>query len=251
MNYLKKSLLTGSLMLSLLLTSIYSCKDDNDSPDIADIEFAFNYTVNGAPFNIGQVYEINGTAVSFEFANFYIGGITLQPEEGDPITVEEYLLVKPGQQNFSITSLDAGLYQNIQFFVGVADAENDQSEDDFTSRSTDDPLGMDSPSMHWGWIGGYKYIRVDGMTDTDGDGTPETPLAFHLGNNEMHEFISNFEFEQTDLEGGDNQLNFEIDLAKLFEGMDLKTEFKTHVANNFPLAIRYQENLKNAIIADY
>lgn len=241
-----KNQLIALITLPFLLVGIYSCGED--SPGIANIEFHFNYTVNGQPFSLGQVYEINGTAVSFEYANLYIGGMVLHPETGEQIKLEdEYLLVTPSETRFPITKVDAGRFQKIQFFVGIDDRENDQSEDDFTSRASSDPLGMHSPSMHWGWLGGYKYIRVDGMTDTDGDGTPETPLAFHLGNNEMHEFISNYEFQQTDLVAGDNNLQFEFDLAKLFAGMDLKTEFRTHVANNFDLAVRYQQNLTNAI----
>lgn len=247
MKNFKKSLL---IVLPLLFLGIQSCGDD--TPGIANLEFHFNYTVNGQPFSLGQVYEINGTAVSFEYANFYVGGMVLHPETGDHIKLEEeYLLVTPAETHFSITEVNSGHYHKIQFFVGIDDKENDQSEDDFTSRASSDPLGMHSPSMHWGWLGGYKYIRVDGMTDTDGDGTPETPLAFHLGNNEMHEFISNFEFEHTDLMAGENQLQFEFDIAKLFAGMDLKTEYRTHVANNFELAVKYQENLTSAITASY
>ena len=161
-----------------------------------------------------------------------------------------YILVKPEKTQHQITDLDAGRYSTVQFFVGIDDKENDQSEDDFTSRASGDPLAMDNPSMHWGWNGGYKYIRIDGMTDTDGDGTPETPLAFHLGNFEMFELITNFQFPiQNDFEGGSNSLEFEVDLAKLFTEIDLSTQTDTHVFNNVDLAKAFHANLSNAIIS--
>ncbi|MEE9371878.1 MAG: MbnP family protein [Saprospiraceae bacterium] len=241
--------LTIVVILTTLLLLINSCGND-DEPEVkqGDVEFRFNYTVNGQPLDLGQIYNVNGTAVSFKFANFYIGNIVFNPQQGAEVSLnDKFLLVTPDLTTSSVGKIDEGSY-SVRFSLGVNDAENDQSETDFLSRATDDPLAMKNPSMHWGWNGGYKYIRVDGLSDTDGDGTPETPLAFHLGNFDMFEFISNFDYNlNSDIKEGNNIIEFEFDLAKLFIEIDISTQTDTHVFNDVDLAKIYQGNLSKAI----
>ncbi|HHM21588.1 MAG TPA: hypothetical protein ENJ20_06150 [Bacteroidetes bacterium] len=238
--------------LAALLLASNGCKNKEDeTPEIkkGDIHMHFKYTVNGQDLQIGQVYEINGTAVSFEFANFYLGKIVFHPEQGSHISLgDQYLLVTPDRHEHSTTQLDAGHYHKVEFIIGVDDKENDQTETDFTNRSPDDPLAMQNPSMHWGWNGGYKYIRIDGMTDTDADGTPDTPLGYHLGNFDMFDFIQNYSFDlHHEIVEGKNVIEFEFDLAKLFTGIDLSTQTDTHVFNDVELAKIFHANLGNAI----
>lgn len=244
-----KKLVSTLLLLPAFLLVFQACKKD-ETPEIkqGDIHFQFNYTVDGEAFNTGQNYMINGVAVNFEFAHFYIGGIKFHPEDGEHIAVEDtYFLVTPDNNEFHVATLDEGHYHMANFVVGVEDVENAQTEADFTSRSASDPLGMQTPSMHWGWNGGYRYIRIDGMVDTDGDGEPESSLAFHLGNFDAFDFLSNQSLEiQKDLAEGNNHVNFKFDLAKLFAGIDLKTEHSTHVFNNEDLAKRFHTNLATA-----
>jgi len=249
MSFSKFSILL-CLSLFVVCLTFSACKEEPITADVKGaVAIQFNYTVDGQALSIGDVVQINGTAVSFEYANFYVGGIVFHPEEGDHVALtDQYMYVNPTENKADLTELDAGHYQMIQFFVGVDDTKNSQTETDFTSRDASDPLGMQNPSMHWGWNGGYKYIRIDGMVDSTGDGTPDTPLAFHLGNFDTYEFLTEFSFTlHDDIKEGTNILEFDLDMAKLFTSIDLVTDPSTHVFNDVELAKTFHANLANAI----
>ncbi|MCB0577829.1 MAG: hypothetical protein KDD10_00780 [Phaeodactylibacter sp.] len=247
-----KLFLFVSFGITALLFS--GCKKEDNPPtdehDHVHMGFEFNYVVDGAAYDTSTVYTINGTAVKFSIANFYLGGITFMSEEGVPTEVKDkYLLVTPTSGMQEVGELEKGHYHMARFFIGVDSVINSQSEQDFATRSEDpnDPLGVQSPSMHWNWNSGYKFIRVDGKVDTDADGVPEQAMSFHLGKNEMLktlQFVTHKDVE----EGHDGHMHFEFDLAKAFEGIDLSQEYFTHALSSqeIPLATKFRDNLGSA-----
>ena len=251
MKFLKPFLVLTFFATSILLIGT-GCDDDDKAADIAKIEFNFNYNVNGATYNAGDIYMINGTAVSFDLANFYIGGIEFQPETGNPISVNGlHLLVNSDQHEFNIAEVGAGQYSMLKFFVGVGLEENNQSEEDFTVRTAGDPLAAQDPSMAWPWGAGYKFARIDGMVDTDADGVPDTGMQFHIGDpdptDQDPKFRKSLEFDlSNDLVVGDNILEINVDLALFFQDIDLSTNFITHVGDNVDLANTFFSNFDKA-----
>ncbi len=239
MNLLK---ITTSL---LILSLIYSCSKDEDM-DPATLKIEFDFSVGGEDLEFGKVYTINGDAVSFDVANYYIGGISFGQANGTTINLtDQYLL--GGLQNSATLSneIERSDITDVKFFIGVDPSTNSQSETDFTSRPSSDPLGIQDPSMHWNWNTGYKFVRFDGDVDTDGDGTVDTGVAYHLGSDAM---LKNLEYAaNVSIDEGENTLTFSFDLAQFFTGVDLSTELDTHTGNNLPLATRLRDNLDNAI----
>ncbi len=235
-----------SLAIILALFGLACSKDNDSEPDMATLAFAFDFHVDGESLELGKDYTINGTTVSFDVANFYIGGIELEQANGTTIGLQnQYLLA--GLDNTATLNgeIEVSDISKARFFVGVDPTTNSQSETDFTSRPSNDPLGIQDPAMHWNWNTGYKFLRMDGNTDTDGDGVTETGVAYHLGSDPM---LKNFDLTtQIDLEGGENTLTFSFDLATFFTGVDLSTELDTHTGNNLPLAELLHENLGNAL----
>jgi len=228
------------------------CDNDDDEPQIDEgtVNMMFEYKVGEEGLDMSKIYDINGTAVQFSVANFYVGGITFKPEhgvEGDPVNVEgKYLLVKPESGGQEVTTLKTGHWHEVEFFIGVGQEENSQTTDDFTNRDADDPLAeQEDVPMHWSWNAGYIFIRFDGMVDTDGDSTPDTAMEFHLGTDQMRTELS-YTIHK-DIEAGNNMVHFQFDLEKAFEGIDLSTEYSTHTGDNLPLAQKLQANLADAI----
>ena len=223
-----------------------SCKKDSSEPAKAKISFEFDFNVAGDELKLGQAYQINGTTVSFDAVNFYIGGIRLTQENGQVIDLsDQYLLGGIGNTATLNSDLDVSDINNMKFFVGVDPVTNAQEETDFTNRPPTDPLGIQDPSMHWSWSTGYKFLRVDGDVDLDGDGILETGVAYHLGSDAM---LKQFDLTNPiELRSGDNDLIIAFDLTKFFTGVDLKAELDTHTGNNLPLAERLRDNLAIAI----
>ena len=236
-------------MIPLLFSS---CKKD-DTPveeDHVHMAFEFNYVVDGEAYDTNTVYNINGTAVQFSIANFYVGGITFMSEEGVPTEIEDkYLLVTPDAGMQEVGELAKGHYHMARFFIGVDPLTNSQSTEDFTTRSEDpnDPLGVQFPEMHWSWNSGYKFIRIDGKVDTDADGVPDDAMSFHLGTDDMLKTLEFVTHKDVDVEN-DGHMHFEFDLAKALEVIDLPQEHFTHALSTqeIPLATKFRDNLSNA-----
>lgn len=231
-----------------LVTSFYSCDDDDTiSKTDSDVSFAFDYSVGNEVFNYNQVYDVNGSKVSFQTVQFYVGGVKLYPEEGDAVTVDgKYLLVKPDNGPQEVVTLEKKHYHMAEFFVGVDAADNDQTEADFDSRSADDPLArqVDVP-MHWNWNAGYIFVRIDALVDLDGDDQPETPMEYHLGTDNFKRDISLV--LNTDIDDDAQTITWGFDVAKLFTGLDLSVNYSMHTGDDPASAITFANNIADAI----
>lgn len=239
------------LFLTLLSATLIFSACDDDEPTINEgtVNMMFEYKVGEDAFETGKVYEINGTAVQFDLVNFYVGGIEFKPEHGDdtaPVSVDgKYLLVTPDAGAQEVATIPTGHWHTAKFYIGVGAEENGQSEADFTSRDADDPLSVQTPPMHWNWNSGYRFVRIDGSVDTDGDGTPETTMEIHLGTDA---YLTEVSYDiHKDIEAGSNMVHFEFDVAKALGGIDLSQEHETHTFDNEELATKVKENLADAI----
>lgn len=234
------------LLLVAIVVTTASCKKDDEEITDSYLNFLIDVNVDGDSLIYGQPFIINGTAMNFSTVRFYMGGIKFTQANGDVIDLSgQYLLAGPRTGGGINEALAISNINRVQFFIGVDSVTNRMSESDFTSRPQNDPLGMQDPSMHWSWNTGYRFLRVDGKTDTDGDGTPETPVQYHLGNNNM---LKNIDISTNfPMVAGENDLHIQFDLARFFNGVDPSTELETHVGDNPELAVRLRDNLPQAV----
>ena len=229
-NIVLKSTLAFLLLNFILLNS--SCKKHKD----VSLNLAFNYKVNNSDFAYNQVYTINGVAVKFTLAQMYISGINI---EDDALRTEsftdKYLLISPesGTKEIGlITNKDIHHLHHIRFSFGIDSITNYQSTVEFAARTAPDPLAAQNPSMYFGNGNGYIFLRIDALVDTDADGTPETAAEFHIGG---ENYLQTFDFiAHNDLENGANTFAINFNIAKLFDGVDLSTDYLTHT-NDFPI----------------
>jgi len=135
-----------------------------------DIALKINHRLNLADFaldipavnNLGQSYKTS--RLEYYISKFIIvhdGGI----ETAVPLDV--IALVQPGEEvntliplgNFDITTVES-----IQFAIGVYEPINNE---DPTLFDESHPLGPKSPSMHWGWVAGYRFVAYEGFGGAD------------------------------------------------------------------------------------
>lgn len=240
-------LIFGLLFVAVLMT-FNSCDDDDATRLDSDLSFQFDYSFADEEFNYNQVYDLNGTAVSFQTVQFYVGGIKLHPEEGDALDVEgKYLLVKPSSGAQEVVTVDKKHYHMAEFFVGVSPEDNDQTEDDFDMRDAEtDPLArQNDPPMNWNWAAGYLFVRIDGMVDLDGDGTPETAMEYHLGKDNFLRTVSLI--INTDVEQDQQTIAFDFNVAALFTGIDVSETYSMHTGDAPAEALIFADNIAGAI----
>ncbi|MGB0861892.1 MAG: MbnP family protein [Saprospiraceae bacterium] len=233
-----KQLIKFSTVLLLTTTVLFFSSCDSDEDISSSLDFHFHPKVGAEDFSFSKVFDINGVATQFATAQFYVHGIELELED-ETKSFENHLLVKASQMVYSLGEVAKGTIKGIKFNVGVDSINNGQTEANFTSRTSDDPLSIQSPKMHWNWNMGYIFVKLEGMFDNDGDGTPDTPFEYHVGMNSM---LRNIDLTANKAIMGDNmELMINVDYAQFFDGIDLKTNPTTHGMNAI-----FMDNIQSA-----
>jgi len=212
-----KSLLLKTLTVVLVSSLFFTSCVEETPPEVS---LHFTPKVGTEDFAMNQTFTINNVATSFSQVYFYVHDVTLKGASGtEDQLFDQYFLISANQSTYELGAVEEGTITGIDFNVGVDAVSNAQTEEAFTTRSADDPLAQQDPSMHWTWATGYRFIRIEGLVDTDGDGVPEEPFARHLGKNEMLRAISLTTSKE--ITGDAVELMIMFDLAKFLEGSDL------------------------------
>ena len=215
-----------------------------------DLTFNFEFITPEGALNLGEPFELNGSTVMFETANFYFHGLQLANADSDVFFNAEEAHVLAGSNlvgSFTDVNLVPTNLTSTRIIIGVEEVQNNQIEADFTERSAVDPLSIKDPSMHWNWNSGYKFVRFDGEVDTDGDGVVDAPIAYHLGTDALRteiEMSSNLA-----LTAGVTNVTMAFDLGAFFNGVDFQvvSNQDTHTGNNLPLAQQLTDNLQSSL----
>ena len=180
----------------------------------------------------------NGKQVRLFRAAFYIAEIELHKTDGSRLMLtDQYLLVdaaEPGREfdlgNWSVTDIEG-----VSLHIGVDSARNHL---DPASYPADHPLAPQNPSMHWGWVSGYRFMAIEGRIDNNADGVPEAPMEFHnLGN---HLYTSVYVPAQLSAVDGELRLAFVVEYARLFDQMPLQANLVNH--GSFPANQQMMQN---------
>lgn len=224
MNKLKLSL------IALVACTVLSCGDDEKAKDV---NVMLEMTVGDESLAHTTTYNINGVDLKFTNVAFYLGDMTFKNSDGSSFVNEgdsRYQLIKPGifDYNFTIPyekDVSDVTLDEISFIVGVDADTNDDDEMTFEMRPDGDPLGVQNPTMHWGWMGKYRFLSIDIDADLDGDGVfgeDDEKLVYHLGKND---FLGNIKLTPNQaLEGGENDFKINVDFEKMLAGIDFNTE---------------------------
>lgn len=210
-------------------------------PEEQRFEVQFEARVGDAPFACGTTYPDIGTSGSdFSPMDFrlYVSELALldAADTEYPVTLDQdgiwqYQDVAlldfedasgdctgTVERNLSVKGVTAGgQYAGIRFTVGVPFALNHQ--DASTAAS---PLNL--TSMFWSWNGGYRFLRVDGMSTGQTAG-----FAIHVGSTECEKDASgsisgcdNPNRAEITLTGFDPlKTPIQVDLAALFADLDI------------------------------
>ncbi|MEO0556915.1 MAG: MbnP family protein [Bacteroidota bacterium] len=219
------------------------------TPDTAMLTLNVDPMAGGSALQAGQPFQVDGRTGQLDVARMYLSDIVLLHEDGrevsltaDPITVrarqlddteiqhtvtDRYVLVRgdAGRTSVSLGEVPSGTYTGVRFMLGVDGLDNRIAMEDAPASH---PLANQTPSMHWNWNAGYVFLRMDGLLDINGDGTPDPAVGdpgsadsgqwrLHLGqtaNATSVELTQDFEIEGGEMES----LDLEVDFAEFVDG---------------------------------
>ena len=266
----------GGLMAIATALFLIGC-DANSPSENAMVSLDLQPMVAGSALSASPntTYEIGGTKVTIEAARLIISQITLigtdgteylvetaptsapaLNDDGETVThtfTEQVVLAKHdlGERIYALGELPSGSYSGIRMMVGLSGLTNRL---DPTQVPATHPLTQQTDwSHHWKWSSGYIFIRLDGLSDADGNGTidaEEGAWDLHVGMSNMAkvlEYNEPFSIKR----GAEIELHFMVDYAKLIENItDFSTEAarNTHTMDNMPLAMQVVNDLQGAIM---
>lgn len=208
-----------SLLLAFLFATISLFGQKN-------VYLNINHLLGSQPFALNTASTNNlGQAFNTSRLEYYISSISLVHDGGivTPVT-DMYLLVNAKDSthemlgSFAITNLEG-----IKFGIGVDAAKNNL---DPTTYPANHPLAPKSPSMHWGWAAGYRFIAFEGKTGP----TLSYAMELHgLGNNNY--YIQHIP-TTGNLVGNDLTITLDADYTRILDDIIIENGVVNHGTDN-------------------
>ncbi len=203
-------------LLGLLFLASISCNAQ------VDVALKINHKLDSEPFALETIAPNNleqdytGTRLEYYISKFSIvhdGGTETE------VDLDVIALVKPGEE--TSTTIDLGSFditsaERIKFYIGVYEPINNGDPALFPETH---PLAPQSPSMHWGWAAGYRFLVYEGV----GDGNI---FQLHgLGNDNY--FKNNVEVV-TEIIDGTLTLNIDAEYTEALRDIDVTSGTLSH-----------------------
>jgi hypothetical protein len=151
---MKKSLL---FLVFVLLVSA------NLSAQGKKVYLNINHLLNGSKLEYMKAVKSPNTPYYFkvELLRYYLSEIKITHDGGKiDVAKDIWILANPAKgYKYDLGTFDVKNIEAIELGLGVDEAHNHL---DPTKYETKHPLAMQSPSMHWGWSSGYRFITFEG-----------------------------------------------------------------------------------------
>lgn len=221
-----------SLALILLFnTSLFAQKDVylTISHKLGTEAFAFHQNTENS---LGHTYNISRV-------DYYVSNLKIVHDGGTVTPVEAMHLLVKGNSTYEqlLGEFDVENVEAITFSIGVHPSLNNA---DPSLQAIGSPLYYQSPSMHWGWSSGYRFVALEGKSGSNGI----TTYQFHGLWNDNY-------FEQTIAVSATANVNDEIfihldaDYNEAVRGIDLLSGPLHHGTNEDDLTVL--ENFRDRV----
>jgi hypothetical protein len=137
--------------------------------------------------------------------------------------------------SYSVTSIES-----VKFYIGIQEPTNNE---DPSLYSVDHPLGPKSPSMHWGWTAGYRFVAYEGF---GGSGFSQNFQLHGLGNENYFEIEKDVNVVD---ESGVLVMDLNADYTRGVENIDLNSGTISHGSTGE--AKQTLENWRDFVFGNY
>ncbi|HCS20375.1 MAG TPA: hypothetical protein DIW47_07410 [Bacteroidetes bacterium] len=188
----------------------------------SDIYLKINHKMGDSAFAFNKNTETaDGEPFKFRRLEYYMSSIILIHDGGQQTAIADtWLLVKGNMPlNVLLGSHTITNLEEIRFSIGVQEAYNHLDPSTYAPAH---PLAPKSPSMHWGWQAGYRFIALEGSGGTNRDQNVE---VHSLGDvNYLQIKISTAGVKV----GNDLTIELNADYAQALKGIETTAGVVTH-----------------------
>jgi hypothetical protein len=231
-----KHILLLSTIVTLLLISC--SKDDNNAITTTELSgqttLTFNSTVGTTDFALNKDFTINGSTYNFTRLRYWVSNISLINdkgvvykipdsyfllEENNAIAVQDGSFTYPAhkREDITINDIPAGTYKSITFSIGIDSVYN--SNLSLQAGELSQLNGM--TNISWMWHTSYIFSSLKGSKK---EGTDSTAITVETGLNTNYRILS-IDFPASVSIGSSVSatIKFDVDVAKIIDGLDLAT----------------------------
>ncbi len=198
------------------------------------------------PVAQGQALRLNEaldaqTPARVSRLDFLLSGLALRKKDGTWLESQDwfaYLSAASGRLTAQGTGTPAGEYTGIRFRIGVDEAVN---KADPHRHAPDHALNPQVNGLHWGWMGGYIFMALEGRFPNGGK---EDGFSYHIANAPQ---LMTVELPVEFRGGRPLTLALELDVTRILTGIDFaKDGTSTHSREGDPLAAKLKANIEQA-----
>ncbi len=193
-----------------------------------------------APLMTGQVVSPDRDGLRITRLDFLLSNLALRRLDGSWLESQDWfalISLEKGRLRAEADGIPAEKFTAIRFDVGVPPAIN---KADPARWEPGHALHPDVCGLHWGWLGGYIFMALEGHT---GSGEQTSGFSYHLANDAN---VAHVELPVEIQGGGPLTLQLKLDAQTLLEGVFSKDNLATHSREGDPLAARLRGQVEKA-----
>lgn len=189
--------------------------------------FRVNHQLNGAPFQVLKTIvqdPANNYYFNIEELRYYVSNIKLIHDGGQVTSIpDSYLLLNvKNKETTNLGKYNINKLEKIEFSIGVDTAKNHL---DPTTYPEGHPLGLQNPTMHWGWAAGYRFVTLEGYAGTSINNVNTNYQIHSLGDNLYRTIQVSTEGK---IEDGKLLVELNADYRNLLAGIKAQTGVISH-----------------------
>ncbi|WP_322278178.1 MbnP family protein [Prosthecobacter sp.] len=173
--------------------------------------------------------------------DFLLSGLALKKKDGpwlESLDWFAYVSAASGRMTAKGSGIPEGEYTGIRFRIGVDETVN---KADPNRHAPDHALNPQVNGLHWGWMGGYIFLALEGRFQNGGK---EDGFSYHVANAPQ---LMTVELPVAFRGGRPLTLALDLDVTRVLKGIDFaKDGTSTHSRAGDPLAATLKTNLEQA-----
>jgi len=197
-------------------------------------------TAAGEPLRLHEALGKDAPA-RIQRLDLLLSGLALKKEDGTWLESRDwfaYLSTTTGRLTAQGTGTPEGRYTGLRFRIGVDEGVN---KSDPSRYPPDHALNPQVNGLHWGWMGGYIFLALEGRFPKDGQ---EDGFSYHVANAPQ---LMTVELPVEFRGGRPLTLALEMDVMRVLNGIDFaKDGTSTHSREGDALAARLKRNIEQS-----